>query len=277
MAGVDYAVGPNPGVTLQDPNTLVISGVTVDAPNHTLVVTDDDVTINGVDCTLNGGWTIHVNAVANTTILNIAWDIGANNQQCLFTAIGSSNTILRYFSMNCRSKDVGNGAPIEYHGNGWVIEYGYFIDVGADCLQQINNGNSVVFRYNLIANAGMAGGGVHGDYTQLAGGLFVITIDFNTTKQTGGATQGLMTEFQLSGSTSNNTMIGDGGQPSFFISVDKSNLVGQYRVEKNYWHNPGNGFCYSGSPNSGFPGDGDPLTIFAGNVDMMNGPSGNDA
>lgn len=77
-----------------------------------------------------------------------------------------------------------------------------------------------------------------------------------------------MTAYNLSGSTSYNTMVGNGSAPSHFASVDKS-LLEATTVQQNYYANPGSGFVYAGSGNSDYPNDGDLNTIFAGNVDMV--------
>ena len=61
VAGVDYAVGPNPGVTLKDPATATLpSGVTRDSTNHLFTVTGSNVTLDGWDFSLEGGWNVIV-------------------------------------------------------------------------------------------------------------------------------------------------------------------------------------------------------------------------
>lgn len=84
---------------------------------------------------------------------------------------------------------------VEMRGKGVVtVEYNWLKNSGGDILQMHTNGAStLISRYNLIENAGMASG-AHGDYTEFIGGPFTTNIVYNTTIQLGGTTQGFMVE-----------------------------------------------------------------------------------
>ena len=56
VAGVDYALGIQPGTVLQDPSTIDIPGVTVDTASHKVTVSRNNATISGIDFSLGGGW-----------------------------------------------------------------------------------------------------------------------------------------------------------------------------------------------------------------------------
>src|SRR5262245_49447318 len=69
VAGVNYAVGYEPSTALNNPATISMPGVSVNTTNKTITVTGNNVTLDGYDFSLNGGWGVVVQG-ANTTILN---------------------------------------------------------------------------------------------------------------------------------------------------------------------------------------------------------------
>src|ERR1700722_12303698 len=52
VAGVDYAVGPQPGVTLKDPTTINMAGLVLDSTHRWVMITGNGVTLDGYDFTL---------------------------------------------------------------------------------------------------------------------------------------------------------------------------------------------------------------------------------
>ena len=56
VAGVDYAVGVPSGMTLKDPATINMAGVSVNAASHLIVMSGNNVTLSGYDFSLEGGW-----------------------------------------------------------------------------------------------------------------------------------------------------------------------------------------------------------------------------
>lgn len=264
VAGVDYHVGVPAGLALKDPATISMAGVSVNTATKIVTVTGNNVTLNGYDFSLSGGWQVSVQA-ANTTITNSNFLIGSNNLAPIVSTASASNMTVSYCTIDGAGKDPGWGGLISYRGNGFTVEQSWLKNAGGDMIQQIDGGanSTVVIQHNLIENGGLASG-AHGDYTQLAGGPFNVEINYNTTIQNGGTTQGLMTEYVASGEIGNNTMVGN---PSYFVSVDNSSIKTTVTVHDNYYDAKGYGFVY---PNSG-PDDGNPKSIYIHNVNMKTG------
>jgi hypothetical protein len=264
VAGVDYHVGVPEGLALKNPATISMAGVSVNATTKIVTVTGNNVTLDGYDFSLSGGWQVSVQA-ANTTITNSNFLIGSNNLAPIISTAAASNMTVSYCTIDGAGKDPGWGGLISYRGNGFTVEQSWLKNAGGDMIQQIDGGanSTVVIQHNLIENGGLASG-AHGDYTQLAGGPFNVAINYNTTMQNGGTTQGLMTEYVASGEIGNNTMVGN---PSYFVSVDNSSIKTTVTVHDNYYDAGGYGFVY---PNSG-PDDGNAKSIYIHNVNMKNG------
>jgi hypothetical protein len=256
VAGVDYAVGIPAGLTLKNPASIAMAGVSVDTGSKVVTVTGDNVTLTGYDFS---NWTVETSA-ANTRII----------QSKFFAAPvvglrGSSNLYVGYCIIDANNTEGSVwGGLISTWSDGLTVEYSWLKNGAGDLIQQVgDNSSSIIIRYNLLEQAGM-GAGAHGDYTQLAGPSKVLQIIGNTAVQSGGTTQGLMTEYAASGEISNNVMV---GSMSYATSLDLSNLTSQMLVHDNYYANLGYGFVY---PNSG-PGDFSPFSLFKNNVDMATG------
>ncbi|WP_425908320.1 Ig-like domain-containing protein [Nitrobacter sp. TKz-YC02] len=264
VAGVDYHVGVPQGLALKNPATISMAGVSVNTTTKIVTVTGNNVTLDGYDFSLNGGWQVSVQA-ANTTITNSNFLIGSNNLAPIISTAAASNMTVSYCTIDGAGKDPGWGGLISYRGNGFTVEQSWLKNAGGDMIQQIDGGanSTVVIQHNLIENGGLASG-AHGDYTQLAGGPFNVAINYNTTMQNGGTTQGLMTEYVASGEIGHNTMVGN---PSYFVSVDNSSIETSVTVHDNYYDPQGYGFVY---PNSG-PDDGSSKSIYVHNVNMKTG------
>jgi hypothetical protein len=265
VAGVDYCVGFSTSTVLKDPATISMAGVSVNTSSKIVTITGNNVTLDGYDFSLNGGWEVSVQA-ANTTIANSNFAIGSNNLAPIISTAAASNMTVTHSTIDGNGQSPGWGGLISYRGNGFTVEYSWLKNAGGDMIQQVDGGagSTVVVQNNLIQNGGLASG-AHGDYTQLAGGPFNVNIAYNTTVQNGGATQGLMTEYTSQGQISHNTMI---GSVSYFISVDLRSLTGTFAVQDNYYDlSHAYGFVY---PNSG-PDDSNPLSVFVHNVNMRTG------
>jgi hypothetical protein len=260
------------GLALKNPATISMAGVSVNATTKVITVTGNNVTLDGYDFSPNGGWQVSTQA-ANTTISNCSFAVGSNNAAPIISTAAASNLTVAYSTIDGAGHDPGPwGALISYRGTGFTVEYSVLKNSGGDLIQQVDGGrgSTIVIQNNLLENAGLSPG-AHGDYTQLAGGPFTVAINYNTTVQNGGATQGLMTEFVSQGEIGHNTMV---GSVSYFTSVDLSSITGTVAVHDNYFDSSkGYGFVY---PNSG-PGDSSPRSIFVHNVNMVNGSVVQDA
>ena len=67
VAGVDYAVGVPTNMTLKDPTVAanLPAGVSIDTTNHVIDITKNNVTLNGFDFSLHGGWGIVIEFWSN--------------------------------------------------------------------------------------------------------------------------------------------------------------------------------------------------------------------
>ena len=97
-------------------------------------------------------------------------------------------------------------------------------------------------------------------FTQLEGGRFTAQINYNTTTQDGGVTQGLMTHSEI-------------GSVTYFTSLDLQSLTGTMMVQNNYFDkSKAFGFVYSTSGGlSVGPNDGSSKSVFIHNVNMRTG------
>ncbi|MBN9043657.1 MAG: hypothetical protein J0H38_20600, partial [Rhizobiales bacterium] len=78
VAGVDYDVGVPSGTTLKDPSTIKMSGVSVNASAHIITVSGSNVTLDGYNFSLGGGWQVNVvNNATNVTIQNSYFKVGS--------------------------------------------------------------------------------------------------------------------------------------------------------------------------------------------------------
>ncbi|PPQ28379.1 hypothetical protein CCR94_18055, partial [Rhodoblastus sphagnicola] len=266
VAGVDYHVGVPDGLTLKDPSTISMAGVSVDAVHHIVKVTGSNVTLNGYDFSGGGGWQVNVQA-ANTTIENCNFVVGSNNQTPIYGTSGASNLSVIACTINGAGHDCNpTGGLITYSGDSFTVDHCWLHDSGSGMIQQQGggSGSTITIEHNLIQNAGLLSG--HGAYTQLfTSGPATVEINYNTTTQSGSLSQGLMTDAYQHGEITHNVMI---GSCTFFTSMDIKTLSGTMAVQDNYYDaSKAYGFIY---PNAG-PDDSSSLSIFTHNVNMTNG------
>ncbi len=278
VAGVDYAVGNPTNITLKDPSSISMAGVTVDKVNHIVTVTGNNVTLDGYDFSLSGGWGV-VTKAANTSILDSKFVVGANANAPIQGTTTASNLVVGYTSIDGKGIDVGNTGLIQMKGVGLTVQYSAVMNSAGDLIQAHGSG-IIDLRYNLIEQGGIAAG-AHGDFLEVFGGPFVATILYNTTYQHSGAnggTQGLMLEPDFPGSPGvitsgeygNNTFVSPGGNESYFLGITVPDIVNTVTVHDNYFDATGTyGFIPGGI--RGGPDDGSNKTIFTNNVNMTNG------
>src|SRR6185437_11221022 len=77
VAAVDYHVGVPAGTVLKSPATISMAGVSVNTASHTVIVAGSNVTLDGYDFSLNGGWQVDVRG-SNATIENSIFKVGSN-------------------------------------------------------------------------------------------------------------------------------------------------------------------------------------------------------
>ncbi|MDE2603762.1 MAG: hypothetical protein KGL62_15520, partial [Bradyrhizobium sp.] len=298
VAGVDYAVGVAAGVSLKDPTVQanLPTGVTIDSVNHVLDIQGNNVTLNGFDFSLHGGWgvVIEPGTTGTTTIENCNFSMGSSETVAI--SAGSSNvgnlTVLNC-SFNGNQLNIpsvqpppagtGVGSAIDYEGTGtFIAKYNYIHDMPADGIDL--GGGTPTIEYNVFAGLGYTPG-AHPDPVQFAGGNVTnAMIAYNTIYQPQGslnqnANEGLSLHAQLGASITNTTLannviIASGPNVSMSLDIglfqDAGNVLNGVVVSNNYLDPTG-----SLTPTTGF-GDlsnevqGSNLTI-TGNVNMVTG------
>jgi hypothetical protein len=283
VAGVDYYVGAPEGLALKNPAAISMAGVSVNTTNHIITVTGSNVTLDGYDFSLNGGWGVVVQG-ANDTIKSSNFVVGANGNAPILAAVSSSNLTVSSVTIDGSNSGAVSGL-IEDRGSGTLnVQYSWLKNAGGDMIQMHNGGQpaNLICEYNLIQNAGMSAG-AHGDYTEFIDGPFTATIMYNTTTQSGGTTQGFMVEPDMgwngttatdpgtiiSGEIGNNTF---SGAVNAFTGVTVADIVNTFTVHDNYFDpsQSSSGLAFGGTIRGG-PNDNSAKSIYVHNVNMTNG------
>jgi hypothetical protein len=270
VAGVDYAVGIHAGTVLKNPVTCgcLPAGASVDATNHLIRVTADNVTLDGFDFTDNYSIYIPGDPGANgTRIINCAFKVTG----FAVNAQGSSaNVYVGYCVIDGDSATGCDMGELISFRNGTVV-YNWIKNAPQHFLSA-GGGGAVVYRYNLL-DQGAFCPGAHLNYLQFGGGAYsLVDVEFNTSRQTPQVAGGEGYQFYTnsagsidSGILVCNTMIAAGGVAGSAMSYmvhagSNSQYPGSYYgvVHDNYFDPtaaygavyPGlNGFTYCGDIN----------------------------
>ena len=236
VAGVDYAVGINAGTVLKNPLTINMAGVSVDATNHVVFVSGNNVVLNGWNFT---GWAVDVTG-QNATVSNSDFTQGV-----LKYDVGSVGGTIEYNKFD-QAGIAPDTAPFMVFGSGaFNVQYNDF-ENSYHMAAQFTYGNgqsqTIVFQYNLIQNTGAgSAAGAHGDWIQVFGvQVDDAEINYNTVVQTkpGDLTQGFSLNASnptiLAGSISNNTMITASSDVNYPIILNSHWINGTVTVANNY-------------------------------------------
>ncbi|WP_157644197.1 hypothetical protein, partial [Bradyrhizobium sp. WSM2793] len=193
VAGVDYAVGAA-STSLKDPATISMAGVSIDASSRTITISGSNITLDGYDFSLHGGYQVTL-AGANATISNSNFAIGTNQGSYLiYGSSAASNLTITHNTFD--GSAIGNATSfIGFAGSGQVtMEYNWFKRFPQHVVEFTQaNGSpsfSVVYKYNLIEQ-GAIKGGAHLNFLQFGGGTASsVDVEFNTTYQTPQASGG---------------------------------------------------------------------------------------
>jgi hypothetical protein len=276
VAGVDYAVGVPAGTVLKDPSTISMTGVSVSASSHTITITGNNVTLDGYDFGLAGGWGIIINSgAANTTIENSHFLVGANNHVPINAGAGVGNVTVAYnaFDGGSSQSDLVFGM-IGYAGNGtFTAQYNSFVNVPADGIDFGGGPMTTIVKYNVFENLGTAPGS-HPDAIQYARAYANNSVfAFNTVYQPNpSGAEGIQIAAQ-GGSTltnttvTNNVVISKAGaiEMSYSIAIQQfaGNTINGVTVANNYIDS-------SGAYGPFYPPTGSNLS-FGGNVNLTSG------
>ena len=215
VAGVDYAVGIPSGTTLKDPSTISMAGVSVNTSSHVVTVTGNNVTLNGYDFSLNGGWEVYVSGASNTVIENSKFLVGSNNLVPIQSNSAASNLTIEYNTMdgggttsNGNSNNIS--ALVFYSGSGtFDAEYNSLTNAPEDAIDFNHNTVSPTVEFNLVSNIGTQAGS-HPDFVQFVGGAVTnAVVSYNTiyepATQTHGM-EGVQIDAQVGGTVTNTTV-----------------------------------------------------------------------
>lgn len=194
VAGVDFAVGLPSGTLLKDPALISLAGVTVNVALHAVVITGNNVTLDGYDFSLNGGWTVQINGAANTRIVNSLFvETASQGQPPIVTDAAATNLYVGYTTIDGGGTlaSPSRGALIMMNGRGLIAEYCWLKNAPSNVFvfgDGSSGGGSATIRYNLIEDAGRKTGG-GGKYISIDSGNYDhIQVTFNTSYQTPGGT-----------------------------------------------------------------------------------------
>jgi hypothetical protein len=283
VAGVDYHVGVPGGLALKDPATISMAGVKVDTVNKIVSVTGNDVTLDGYDFSLNGGWGV-VTSAANTSILDSKFVIGSNHNAPIQGWSSASNLFVGNSTIDGNGVGIGSTGLVSMNGDGLTVQYSWLSNSAGDTIQA-HGGGAIDLRYNLLEQGGLASG-AHGDFLETYSNstpqeAFHATIQFNTTYQHdggSGANQGFMLEPDVgtsrgvitSGDYGNNTFVATGGNQNYFLGVTTADIVNSVTAHDNYFDSTGDFGLSPGGVRGGVD-DGSSKTIFVNNHDMTTG------
>ncbi len=287
VAGVDYAVGVPSGTVLKNPSTISMPGVSVNTSTHTIGITGNNVTLNGYDFSLNGGWAVLITGGAtNTVIENSNFVLGSNNNVPIQSDTSASNLTVIDDVFNGASES-SSSAPsymIYYQGSGtFVSEYNLFENLPSDAIDFGTNSLTATVEFNVFDNLGLQSG-AHPDTVQLGGGATTtnLVIAYNTIYQPATQTEG-MEGIQIAAwnggsatntTITNNTLIAPvgaatGNTMSYVMALlgSSGNPITDTVIEDNYIDPTGAygtfyPLTYSGGPTN---------TTISNNVDMTTG------
>ena len=279
-----------------------MAGVSVDTSNHVVTITGNNVTLNGYDFSLNGGWEVDVASGNNITIENCNFEVGTNLQQPIYVATPASNVTIENNTIDgagLKNAFIGYGLIDASPSGTTTIEHNLIENAYSEDIVYTSQSaatNNLTLQYNLIENAGYGvSAGAHGDWIQLYAGagttLNNVQINYNTWVQNVGnniaSAQGIAASNAnitqgaiLAESISNNTIVTSGSPASitYDILTDTTDLNGTETVSNNYIDPTGTQFGWSafGSlAGSGQPGTGpyNGTVTTSNNVNMVTGAS----
>ena len=300
VAGVDYAVGVPTGTVLKNPTVAanLPAGVSIDAANHQIDITGANVTLNGFDFSVGGGWGVYVasSATGTITIENSSFVTGANKQSTAITSASgvNANLVVEDNSFNGSKANIpsvapppagtGIGAAINWFGSGSVtIEYNNIYNQPADGVDLSSGTITPTIMYNVFNGLGYTQGS-HPDPVQfVADKVNNAVIAFNTiyspqdlSSYNSGLNEGLAIESQAGATITNtaiknNVVIATGPKLTQSLNIgvfqDPSNTMQGVVVSNNYLDPTG---AYDAFGSGGSAPSGSNLT-FTNNVNMVTG------
>jgi hypothetical protein len=199
VAGVDYRVGINTGVVLQNISTITAAdaGTNFSLSSTQLIINDPNITLNGWDFTNgNSGSGVCVQLITNSgatnlTVTNCKFAIGTNQNPIFNQNTLAGVTTFSYCAFDGEGRDdTLNNVVFNLNSNGGINCTYCYINRGPQ--DEFDYGIANVIKWNLLENMGTTGG--HADWVQLGGGggTASVVVDFNTwIQQTSAGSQGI--------------------------------------------------------------------------------------
>ncbi len=232
VAGVDYAVGISPGHILKDPTLAdhLPRGVSLDAKNRIIRVDGNNITLDGYDFSLHGGFIIYITG-ANVTISNSNLSMISNSSYSVLDQSKTGGLIINNNVMD-QSRATNASGFIGYESPGAVVlKYNWFRNFPQHVLELVEKDGmkfSVTYEYNLISEGALRYK-AHMNFMQFASGSATsVDVEFNTTVQTPQVSAGEGFQLDSYGKPaaaiqfariSNNTMIAAGERPGSSMSL----------------------------------------------------------
>ena len=195
VAGVDYAVGPQPGVALKDPTTINMPGVSLvtSGANHWIYITGNNVTLNGYDFTLDGGWTLVIEG-QNDTISNFKIGVvsgSASPPIQMPSGSGANNTTIEYGTI-----DGGGAASSNLAGGCGIVDNSGLLTLQHSWIKNFTEGGvalgtttSSLIQYNLFDSAKFDDN-FHSQFINAPQGASNTVVQYNTFYQPAAASDG---------------------------------------------------------------------------------------
>jgi hypothetical protein len=207
VAGVDYYVGYPAGTVLKDPTVIanLPAGASRDTTNHMIRINASNVTLDGFDFSLHGGYAVYIanGSWTGTRIINSYFKVPGFAVLVQGTA---ANTYVGYCVIDGDSATSCVVGELLSIGNGATVEYNWIKNAPQHFLSSGGNG-TVVYRYNLL-DQGAFCPGAHLNYLQFGGGVSpLVDVEFNTTYQLPQAAGGEGFQFYNNGGSSNDSSI----------------------------------------------------------------------
>jgi hypothetical protein len=162
VAGVDYAVGVASGTTLLDPTVAgnLPAGASYNASTHTVTVTGNNVTLEGLDFSLYNGIQLVIEST-NVTVQNCNFAVGSNQGSlgevvAVTSAAGNVTFLDNDFNGNDVAVTAQQGALLSIENHGTInFEYNYFQNTGGDVIDFSGGPQVDDVQYNVFANVGV--------------------------------------------------------------------------------------------------------------------------
>lgn len=271
VAGVDYAVGFPATLILKNPALINRPGVSVDLTNRLIRITGNNITLDGYDFTMGGGFGVYVVGAADAAITNSYLESGIQTDR------DSRNLTVSHCVLD-GGGDPNNVALINMLGTGRLtVEHNWLRNFSGRGVLD-NRGTSVIMQYNLIEGAGSPGNGAF-NYLYFTGTetYAPIRVMFNTVYQSRFAGSAASIGFVLDGLTGStvtaefayNTMITrpSGVAPAIQALVQGSTpgTVTAGWLHHNYVDGRGAGSVFTEDPTAGL------TNFYSNNFDLNTG------